>query len=242
MEMREHILVVEDEPSIAENICYALETEGFTPQHCSTLGEAETAFTSGSWALVLLDVGLPDGNGFEWCKALRTKSAVPVIFLTARDGEIDRVVGLEIGGDDYVVKPFSPRELTARVKAALRRAGQGPWPGVTVEGKPTAQNVEPTAQSALVIDDERKRISFHGQALELSRVEYGLLAQLASRPGRVYSRNELMERVWPEPDASLDRTVDTHIKTLRAKLREVHTGEDPIVTHRGMGYALREGV
>lgn len=238
--MREHILVVEDEPSIAENICYALETEGFTPQHCSTLGEAETAFASDSWALVLLDVGLPDGNGFEWCKELRTKSTVPVIFLTARDGEIDRVVGLEIGGDDYVVKPFSPRELTARVKAALRRAGQGPWPAAANDGQAPVSALVDIAEGALMVDDERKRISYHGQALELSRVEFGLLAQLASRPGRVYSRNELMERVWPEPDASLDRTVDTHIKTLRAKLRAVHSGEDPIVTHRGLGYALRE--
>jgi len=229
--MRERILVVEDEPSIAENICYALETEGLAPVHCRTLGEAGTAFADGEWALILLDVGLPDGNGFEWCKALRATSTVPVIFLTARDAEIDRVVGLEIGGDDYVVKPFSPRELTARVKAALRRAGAGPW------GQDAAA---PAASSAFEVDDERKRIRYHGVALELSRVEYGLLAHLARRPGRVYSRTELMERVWPEPDASLDRTVDTHIKTLRAKLRSVRGDEDPIVTHRGMGYALRE--
>jgi two-component system catabolic regulation response regulator CreB len=220
---------VEDEPAIADTISYALTTEGFDAVWCPTAGQAKAALEKEGIDLVVLDVGLPDRNGFEFCKELRRTSAVPVIFLTARADEVDRVVGLEIGGDDYIVKPFSPRELTARVKAVLRRS-------------PSAESVGKAdgVASPFSVDRNRMKIHYFGKPLDLSRYEFRLLEVLIGRPGWVFSRDQLMDRVWQEPEASMDRTVDTHIKTLRAKLREVKPRMDPIVTHRGLGYSLKE--
>jgi two-component system catabolic regulation response regulator CreB len=239
------ILIIEDEPAIADTLLYALKTEGFEPHWCITGQAGLAALTAQEFALVVLDVGLPDGSGFEFCKAIRTRSAVPVIFLTARASEIDRVVGLEIGGDDYLVKPFSPRELTARVKAILRRTN---CHGITPPATPTAPHspvsppsdhpVSPTP--AFVLDDARCQISYRGHALDLTRYEFRLLKALLAQPGRVFSRDQLMTAAWEEPAASLDRTVDAHIKTLRAKLRAIDKTSDPIQTHRGLGYSLRE--
>jgi two-component system catabolic regulation response regulator CreB len=211
------ILLVEDEPSIADNIVYALKTEGFAPTWCQTGRDALQRLASESFALVILDVGLPDMNGFDVCRQIRTTSNVPVVFVTARKDEIDRVVGLEIGADDYVVKPFTPRELTARIRAILRSTG-----------------------ALFAVDEERCEIRYHGTPLHLSRYEFRLLKVLIQKPGRVYSRDQLMELAWEEPDTALDRTVDAHIKTLRAKLRAVRDEEDPIRTHRGLGYSLKE--
>jgi two-component system catabolic regulation response regulator CreB len=223
------ILVVEDEPAIADTVVYALATDGFAP-HWVASGEAALAAASvGAFALAIVDIGLPDVNGFELFRRLQAAHpALPVIFLTARSAEIDRVVGLELGADDYVAKPFSPRELVARVRTVLRRAQR---PAVAAAAG---------AAAAFAVDDERKQIRFHGRPLDLSRIEYRLLKVLVERPGRVFSRDELMERAWDDPAASFDRTVDAHVKTLRAKLRAVAPEEDPIVTHRGMGYSLRE--
>jgi two-component system catabolic regulation response regulator CreB len=163
---------------------------------------------------------------------------VPVIFLTARNTELDRVLGLELGGDDYLAKPFSPRELTARVKAVLRRtngtaAAGGPVGCHPLDDKPSGRGAE------FAVDDERCAIAFRGVTLELTRYEFRLLKTLAARPGRVFSRDQLMQAAWEDPGASLDRTVDAHIKTLRAKLRVVAPDADPIHTHRGLGYSLR---
>jgi two-component system catabolic regulation response regulator CreB len=221
------ILLVEDEPSIADNILYALKTEGFAPTWCQTGHDAVARLKQESFALVILDVGLPDVNGFELCKTIRATSAVPVVFVTARKDEIDKVVGLEIGADDYVVKPFAPRELTARIKAILRRTDS--------PGAPASQ-----APPLFTVDAERCEIRYHGTPLQLSRYEFRLLKVLIQKPGRVYSRDQLMELAWEEPDTALDRTVDAHIKTLRAKLRGVRDDEDPIRTHRGLGYSLKE--
>ena len=223
------ILVVEDEPAIADTVVYALSTDGFSP-HWVASGEAALAAAAQTpFALAIIDIGLPDINGFELFRRLRAAhSRLPVIFLTARSGEIDRVVGLELGADDYVAKPFSPRELVARVRTVLRRT-QAP-----------AASPAPAVPAAFAVDDERKQIRFHGALLDLSRIEYRLLKVLVDRPGRVFSRDELMERAWDDPGAAFDRTVDAHVKTLRAKLRAVAPQEDPIVTHRGMGYSLRE--
>jgi two-component system, OmpR family, catabolic regulation response regulator CreB len=221
------ILLVEDEPSIADNIVYALKTEGFVPTWCQTGQDALAKFRRQAFALVILDVGLPDVSGFELCKKLRAASSVPIMFVTARKDEIDRVVGLEIGADDYVVKPFTPRELTARVKAILRRTESGGAAPATVSPR-------------FSIDEERCEIRYCGTPLELSRYEYRLLKVLVQKPGRVYSRDQLMELAWEEPDTALDRTVDAHIKTLRAKLRAVRDDEDPIRTHRGLGYSLKD--
>lgn len=229
--MSQKILVVEDEPAIADNIKYALSTEGFDVVWCTTAREATAILEKSDIALIVLDIGLPDRNGLELCKDIRRKSAIPIIFLTARTGEIDKVVGLEIGGDDYIVKPFSPREFTARVKAVLRRS-----PGNT---SPAGSGI---VNSPFTIDAKRLRISYFGKPLDLSRYEYKILEVLVGRPGWVFSRDQLMDLVWQEPESSMDRTVDTHIKTLRSKLKEVKPKIDPIETHRGLGYSLRESL
>ncbi|MEQ1752356.1 MAG: two-component system response regulator CreB [Prosthecobacter sp.] len=226
---RSRILVVEDEPSIADNIIYALESEGFLSHACTTGAEALLRFECEDWALVILDVGLPDMSGFEVCRRLLALRNVPVIFLTARGQEVDRVVGLELGADDYVVKPFSPRELTARVRAVLRRTGGGL--------KTAAQ---PAAAIPLEVDVERCVVRYFGKTLQLPRYEFRLLKALAAHPGRVFTRSQLMDHGSDEPEAAMERTVDAHIKSLRAALKAVKPDIDPIQTHRGTGYALVE--
>ena len=224
---RQTILVVEDEPPIAETIVYALQTEGFTPLWKTTGREALFVLTQQPVALVALDVGLPDMSGFDVCRELQRTRPVPVIFLTARSSEVDKSVGLELGADDSLAKPFSPRELTARVRAVLRRTNGR-------EGSAAKSS------AGWQHDAARCRITYFSQPLELTRNEYRLLAALLAAPGRVFSRDQLMTAAWDDPGAALDRTVDAHIKTLRAKLRVAAPEADPIVTHRGMGYSLRE--
>ncbi|HJV60791.1 MAG TPA: two-component system response regulator CreB [Albitalea sp.] len=228
--MKPRILIVEDEPGIADTLQYALRTDGFEPTWAASGSEALMQMRAKAPALVILDVGLPDINGFELFKQLRAVADVPVVFLTARSDEIDRVVGLELGADDYVPKPFSPRELVARVRSILRRTARTPAPagGALAPALP------------IQIDDGRRQIRFYGKLLELSRYEYGLLKTLASRPGHVFTRDALLERVWDDPGESLDRTVDAHVKTLRAKMKTIAPHLDPIRTHRGTGYALAE--
>ncbi len=225
------VLVIEDEPSIAETLEYSLQTEGFSVQLAGTGGEGLGAFSDKTPDFIILDVGLPDISGFEVCREIRKTSTVPVLFLTARENEIDRVVGLEIGADDYVVKPFSPRELVARVRAILRRS---------------QNQMKSSADSTMIqvgelqIDCERMQAHWQTTSLNLSRYEFGLLKVFLQHPGRVYTRDQLMDLVWDEPEASFDRTVDAHIKSLRAKLRDADPNLDAIVTHRGVGYSLRE--
>jgi len=222
------ILVVEDEPAIADAIQYALESEGFDCQRLEAGAEVVAVLERQPVALVVLDIGLPDVSGIEVCRRIRQRHDVPVIFLTARGAEVDRVVGLELGADDYVTKPFSPRELAARVKAVLRRTG--------------GRGAAPAGGGAFQVDEERCSVTYFGTALDLSRYEYRLLCVFVKRPGRVYSREQLMELAWESPESSLDRTVDAHIKNLRAKLRAVRPDLDPISTHRGMGYSLKDGL
>lgn len=224
------ILVVEDEPLIAENISYALSTEGFLPVCCQTAADAMEALARQPVELVLLDLGLPDAGGFDVLGRIRALGATPVIVVTARAAEVDRVAGLEMGADDYVVKPFSPRELTARVRAVLRRIG---------ENRKAGSNPS-LASTSFSVDEKRLRITFLGTILALSPTEFRLLLLFLENPGRVFSRRQLMERIWEDPGMSLERTVDAHVKTLRKKLREVNPEADPILTHRGMGYSLRE--
>lgn len=225
--MSPKILVVEDEPSIAENVVYSLEADGFTVLTASTGRAALALMEAHEIHLVVLDVGLPDMTGFEVCQAIRKTRTLPILFLTARSSEVDRVVGLEIGGDDYVVKPFSPRELVARVRAILRRVTNVPVNAAA-------------ATTPLVIDDVRCLAIYFGTALTLSRYEFRMLKAMASHPGRVFSREQLMDASSEEPDASMERTIDTHVKTLRSRMRGVRDGIDPIVTHRGIGYSLLE--
>ncbi|OBV37172.1 two-component system response regulator CreB [Janthinobacterium psychrotolerans] len=226
--MTRTILIVEDEQAIADSIAYALRTDGFTPRHVM-LGEQALAVLRSADApqLVVLDIGLPDMSGLEACRRLRQFSDVPVIFLTARSDEIDRIVGLEIGADDYVTKPFSPRELVARIRVILRRAGVAQPP-------PTA----PADAARFELRALEARVLFHGQPLELTRYEYLLLKNLLEHPGHVLSRAQLMERVWSGAPDTLERTVDAHVKSLRAKLRAIDADIDPIQTHRGLGYSL----
>jgi two-component system catabolic regulation response regulator CreB len=238
---RRRILVVEDEPGIADTIRYALTTDGFDAQVCTLGSDALDAVGTGEFALAILDVTLPDSNGFELFRQIRARSGLPVIFVTARVEEVDRVVGLELGADDYVPKPFSPRELVARVRSVLRRVNGA---SATDGGAHAAAGAGPaTARAgtaAFAVDEDRRRITFCGVALDLTRYEFGVLRTLISRPGRVFSRDELLTRVWGDSTESIDRTVDAHVKTLRAKLKAVAPGLDPIRTHRGEGYALAD--
>jgi two-component system catabolic regulation response regulator CreB len=181
------VLIVEDESGIADTLQYALRTEGFEPLWCAT-GEAALA-RAGEAALVILDVGLPDISGFELFKRLRAlHEDLPVLFLTARGEEIDRVVGLELGADDYVTKPFSPRELVARMRTVLRRTAIK-----------AAAAAPPAAALPLHCDEGRRQIRYYGQTLDLSRYEYGLLKTLLSRPGFVFTRERLLDLVWTAP-------------------------------------------
>ncbi len=223
------VLIIEDEPSIAENLRFALARDGYTT-HLVTLGAEGLKFVAETAVdLVILDLGLPDMSGFEVCRRLRAFSDVPVIFLTARGDEIDRVVGLEIGADDYVVKPFSLREMMARVQAHLRRRA-------LVESSASS----PAADVGLMLDEARARVSYHGHVLDLTRYEYLLIKLLLARPGQVYSRGQIMDAIWPATSGSGDRTVDAHIKTLRAKLKAIMPTAEPLKTHRGLGYSLND--
>ncbi|WP_426167753.1 two-component system response regulator CreB [Pseudoduganella sp. R-34] len=236
------ILIVEDEQAIADSIAFALGKEGFAPHHVMLGEQALAAAREQAPALVILDVGLPDISGLDVCRRLRQFSEVPVIFLTARSDEIDRIVGLEIGADDYVTKPFSPRELVARVRVILRRAGNGNGNGV-VPAAPVSPPSAPAASRTpgFELRAAEARILFRGQPLDLTRYEYLLLKTLVEHPGHVLSRAQLMDRVWCDAPETLDRTVDAHVKSLRAKLRAIDESADPIQTHRGMGYSLQAG-
>lgn len=223
--MSQQILIVEDEQAIADTLIYALGTEGFATTHCLLGRDGLEMALAGAVDLLILDIGLPDISGLELCRQLRRASDVPVLFLTARGDEIDRILGLELGGDDYVVKPFSPREVAVRVRRILQR--QAPAARQPLGG------TGPFAH-----DPARRLICYQGEPLELTRYEYALLAALLAAPGRVFTRAQLMATAWSHPDHSLERTVDTHIKTLRAKLRAICPDQEPIQTHRGVGYAL----
>lgn len=232
------ILIVEDEQAIADTLAYALSSDGFQATHVTLGQQALDLLQQGqSFALIVLDVGLPDLSGFEVCRRLRQFTQVPVIFLTARSEEIDRVVGLEIGADDYVSKPFSPREMVARIRAVLRR-----WEAVrqALQAAPAAnpQTAQVTPAVRFELRSEEARILYYGQELQLTRYEYLLLKTLVERPRFLFSRAQLMDLVWADAPDTLERTVDAHIKSLRAKLRQIAPAHDPIQTQRGMGYSL----
>lgn len=226
-----HILIVEDEAAIADTLIVALQLEGFTTQWLSLANEAldYTQTHASDLAhvvdLIILDVGLPDLSGFEACKRLRRFSDVPVLFLTARSDEVDRIVGLEIGADDYVTKPFSPREVAARVRAILKRT--------------LASATQQTSTSEFQIDNERLQIQFCKQALSLTRHEFYLLSSLITQPEIVLSREQLLQAAGVPAEAGYERNIDTHIKALRAKLKQINPERDPIQTHRGFGYSYQ---
>ena len=222
------VLLVEDEPAIADTLVYALETECFEVVHALTGTDALAAAGREAFDFAILDIGLPDMTGLDVCRRLREISSVPVLFLTARDSEVDRILGLELGGDDYVTKPFSPREIVARVRAILRRS--------------QARTALPPASGNPQIlhhDTAAMRIHCHGELLDLTAHEYKLLLVLLGKPGRVFTRDQLLEHAWQDPGAVTDRTIDAHVKSIRAKLRAVRVGaEELIQTRRGLGYLL----
>jgi two-component system, OmpR family, catabolic regulation response regulator CreB len=224
------LLLLEDDPAIAKTVVFALEREGYAVQHCTLLGDARKALAAEVFDALVLDVGLPDGNGLDLCREVRASGSIPVLMLSARGEELDRILGLELGADDYMAKPFSPRELVARVRALLRRSS-------AATPVPSAALVV-AAKAVLTHDAAGQRIHLHGQVLDLTRREYGLLAVLMDARGRIQSRESLLSTVWGLDADSTDRTVDTHIKTLRAKLRAIDAECDPIQTHRGMGYSI----
>ena len=214
------ILVVEDEPKLAALMADYLKAEGFATHIIGDGLEAVPWVRANSPDLILLDLMLPGRDGLEICKELRGFSDVPVVMVTARVEEIDRLLGLESGADDYVCKPFSMRELVARVKAILRR-GRG---AVSVPG--------------LALDESRHVAELDGRPLDLTPVEFRLLAVLAAAPGKVFSRASLLERLYPDHRVVGDRTVDTHVKNLRKKLGELRPGEDRLPSIYGVGYKL----
>ncbi|MGH6646240.1 winged helix-turn-helix domain-containing protein [Aquabacterium sp.] len=228
------LLLLEDDPAIARTVAYALEREGFTVDHVLLVRDARArlADPTQGYAAAILDVGLPDGNGLDLCRDLRQgpgrHARLPIVMLTARGEELDRVLGLELGADDYLTKPFSPRELCARLRALLRRASHASAP----------EPASPASPPLLVSDEAGQRIRHGDTWLPLTRREHGLLVALLKVPGRIWSREALLDAVWGLDADSTDRTVDTHIKTLRAKLREACGDVELIVTHRGLGYAI----
>ncbi len=236
--MNPRILLLEDEQTIADTLLYALRSEGFDVEHVSLAALALQAFGRQIPDLAILDVGVPDGNGFDVCRQIRKSSDLPIIFLTARGEEIDRILGLELGADDYVTKPFSPREVCARVKAILRRTARHEAQK-TGPGNESLPNGSAADDAALALDEPNQRIRCRGQAMSLTRYEYLLLATLLRRPQRIFSRSELMDMVWADALDSSERTVDAHVKLVRAKLREHGLTVEVIQTHRNMGYSLR---
>jgi len=225
------ILIVEDEQAIADTLIYVLSSSGYQPEHVDLAQTALARLQAEEFALAIFDVGLPDGNGFDLCRQLRRFSNLPVIFLTAHGDEIDRIVGLEIGADDYVTKPFSPREVVARVGVILRR--------LTATVDASSNNLQLQTASVFELDSVAGRIRYCGKLLDLTRYEFLLLKLLIEHPERIFSREQLLARIWNDPGEVFDRTVDTHIKTLRAKLRAMEPDQDAIRTHRGLGYSLQ---
>ncbi len=229
METAPHIVVLEDDPAIARTAVYALQREGMVVTHVLLVSEARVRAQRDRPSALILDIGLPDGSGLDLCRELRQHAepavrGLPMLMLTARSEEIDRVLGLEMGADDYLTKPFSPRELVARVRALLRRAALSPPASVL--------------HRLFEHDEAGQRIRYAGTWLVLTRLEYRLLRTLLAAPTRIHSRVALLTAAWGDAAEAHDRTVDTHVKTLRAKLREVTPERDPIVTHRGLGWGL----
>jgi len=219
------VLVVEDEASFSDPISYMLRKEGFDVAVCATGPDAIETFDRGGADLVLLDLMLPGLPGTEVCRALRERSNVPVIMLTARDGEIDKVVGLELGADDYVTKPFSSRELVARMRAVLRRRGVGDEPGTSIlESGPVRMDVE------------RHVVTVRAEPVQLPLKEFELLEVLLRNSGRVLTRMQLIDRVWGADYVGDTKTLDVHVKRLRAKIEADPSRPSHIVTVRGLGY------
>ena len=227
------ILVVDDDGHIREVMRFTLQQAGHQVIEARDGAEAWRRFSEGGIDLCVLDIVMPEADGLDVCRRIRAASRVPIIFVSSRDEELDRVLGLELGADDYLVKPFSPRELAARVKAVLRRLQ--PEPLATVAD---GEKNEVRRRGPLEMDHGRHRCSWQGQEVILTVTEFALLATLMATSGRVYSRQELVDRAYGQGHVITERTVDSHIRRIRQKLSAL--GADPIETVYGLGYRLRE--
>ena len=224
--MAKHVLIVDDEKRIREVVEYALQKDGYRVSSAADGLSALAAVAQDPPDLVVLDVMLPGLDGLSVCRKIRSQRATPILFLSARADEVDRIVGLELGGDDYLVKPFSPRELVARVRAVLRRfetAGEAPEP-----------EARPLRHGQLNLDLERHEATFSGQRVQLTATEFAVLAALLERPGVVLSRAQLLQRAYADDLHVTERTLDSHVRRIRAKFRGL--GGDPIATVHGVGY------
>jgi two-component system alkaline phosphatase synthesis response regulator PhoP len=224
----QRVLVVDDEDSVLKVVDYALSQEGYEVHTASDADGAEELFSRVAPALVILDVMLPGKSGFEIARDLRAHSNVPIIMLSARADEVDRILGLEFGADDYVTKPFSPRELVSRVKAILRRTGRdaGERPRITL--------------ADLVIDSESRQVSMRGEPVHLTTSEYGFLQLLARHPGKAFSRSEILRALWDESPVGNERAIDVHAHNMREKLERDPKNPEYLLTVRGFGYRLRK--
>jgi len=225
------ILLVDDEESVQKLLAFPLEREGFRVLQARDGQEALDRFASEQVDLVVLDVMLPKLDGLEVCKRLRAESEVPIIMLTARDDELDKVLGLELGADDYITKPFSIREFRSRVRALLRRASVP---------RSAAAAGEVIAVEELEVDLARRAVAVRGESVRLTYVEFELLRTLAAHPGRVYSRRMLLESLWGDADYREPRTIDVHVRHLREKLERDPAEPQYILTVRGVGYRFRD--
>ena len=224
------ILLVDDEQSIQTLLSYPLRKDGYHVTSVLDGGEAVQRFEEGRFDLVILDLMLPRVDGVEVCRQLRSRSQVPIIMLTAKGSETDKVAGLEVGADDYITKPFSMREFRSRVKAALRRSRMG--------GEPATE--EPIESGELKIDFERRMVTLRGEEIRVTYVEFEILGALARSPGRVLTRETLLEHVWGDSEYRDPRTVDVHIRHLREKLETDPKEPEFLFTVRGVGYRFRE--
>jgi two-component system OmpR family response regulator len=225
--VKKHILVVDDEARIREVLLYALEKEGFRVTAVETGRAALGAIDQGGVDLVVLDVTLPELDGLTICRQIRERGRTPILFLSARAEEIDRVLGLELGGDDYLTKPFSPRELIARIRAVFRRIETPP----PADSRPALLSHGP-----IELDTERHEARYLGRLVPLTVTEFGVLGALLERPGIVLSRSQLMQRAYRYDNLITERTIDTHVRRIRAKFRAA--GGDPIATIHGVGYKV----
>ena len=225
------ILLVDDEQPVQKLLSYPLEKEGYEVVPALDGQEALASFEQGQFDLVVLDIMLPKVDGLEVCKRLRAKSSVPIIMLTAKAEEIDKVLGLELGADDYITKPFSMREFRSRVRAALRRAEMAPT---------TEPDAEPLVRRDLRIDFEKRTTELAGEPIDLTYVEFEILSVLAHHPGRVYTRDMLLDRIWGDSAFRDQRTIDVHIRHLREKLEPDPKNPEYLLTVRGVGYRFRD--
>lgn len=231
------VLVADDDPHIREVVTFALEEAGFSPIEAEDGRQTLETVEETDPDLVILDIMMPEMDGTDVCRKLRADSDIPIVFLSSRDEEVDRVVGLELGGDDYVTKPFSPRELVARVKAILRRAGG--TDGRDEQAAASERDTECVREHGrLRLDLDRYKAFWGDREIELTKTEFGVLETLIGHPGKVYSRDELMEGAYPDGTIVSDRTIDSHVRGIRETFEAVEA--NPIETVRGLGYRLND--